>query len=200
MIKSTSFLALALVFAAAVPVFAQTVTDPSKVEAGTYKVDPNHTEVMFTVSHMGFSKYTGTFYGSTGELKLDPKDATKSSLNVSVPVKTVTTSTAKLTEELISAAWIDAGKFPDMNFVSTKITLDGADKATVVGDLTLHGVTKPATLAVTFVGAGMNPISKKYTVGFEAEGDIMRSDFGVKTYVPLIGDKLHLTIAGAFEK
>jgi polyisoprenoid-binding protein YceI len=84
--------------------------------------------------------------------------------------------------------------------VSSQIVLDGQGKASVTGALTLHGVTKPVTLDVTFVGAGVNPLNKKYTVGFEASGDILRSDFGVKTYLPLIGDKLHLTIAGAFDK
>jgi polyisoprenoid-binding protein YceI len=174
--------------------------DPSAVEAGTYAVDPNHTQVQFTVSHMGFSNYTGIFSGASGELTLDPKAAGKSTLKVSVPVKSVMTTSTKLDEELKSAQWIDATQFPDMTFVSTKVTLDGKDKAKVAGDLTLHGVTKPIVLAVTFVGAGTNPLSKKYNVGFEAKGEIKRSDFGVKTYVPLIGDALHLTIAGAFEK
>ena len=174
--------------------------DPSKVEAGIYAVDPNHTQVAFTVSHMGFSNYTGTFSGASGQLTLDPKAAGKSSLKVSVPVNSVMTTSAKLDEELKSAQWIDAAQFPDMTFVSTKVVLDGKDKAKVTGDLTLHGMTKAVVLYVTFIGAGTNPLSKKYTVGFEAKAEIKRSDFGVKTYVPLIGDALHLTIAGAFEK
>ena len=64
----------------------------------------------------------------------------------------------------------------------------------------LHGVTKPFTLDVTLVGAGANPRWRKYTVGFEATGTLKRTEFGVKTYVPLIGDDRHLTIAGAFER
>ncbi|WP_158808265.1 YceI family protein [Beijerinckia sp. L45] len=174
--------------------------DASKVEAGTYAVDPYHTQVAFTLSHLGFSNYTGVFSGASGELTLDPKAANKSSLKVSVPVKSVMTTSAKLDEELKSAQWIDATQFPDMTFVSTKVVLEGKDKAKVSGDLTLHGVTKPIVLDVAFIGAGTNPMNKKYTVGFEAKGEIKRSDFGVKTYVPLIGDALHLTIAGAFEK
>ena len=73
-------------------------------------------------------------------------------------------------------------------------------EAKVTGNLTIHGVTKPTTLEVTFVGAGTNPLSKKYTVGFDAKGEIKRSDFGVKTYIPLIGDTLRLSLAGAFEQ
>ena len=116
-----------------------------------------------------------------------------------MPVKSVMTTSTKLDEELRSADWLDAGQFPDMTFVSTKVAPAGKGKAKVTGDLMIHGVTKPATLEVSFVGAGVNPLDKKYTVGFEAKGDVKRSDFGVKKYVPLIGDTLHLSIAGAFE-
>ena len=195
---------LALVFglAAAPPVLAQAVAthDPSQVHGGTYSVEPGHTQVMFTVSHMGFSNYTGTFTGASGELRLDPADVTASSLKVNVPVTSVMTTSGKLNDELKSGQWLDAARFPDMTFVSSKVMPDGKDKAKVVGDLTLHGVTKPVTLQVKFIGAGVNPIDKKYTIGFEAKGELKRSDFGVKTYVPLIGDTLHLTIAGAFEQ
>lgn len=194
-------LAVLLACAAAVPAGAQSANhDPAKVEAGTYTVEPNHTQVMFTVSHMGFSNYTGSFTGASGDLTLDPKTASASALKVSVPVASVMTPSAKLVDELKSADWLDAGKYPTMTFVSTKVTPLGKGRAKVTGDLTIHGTTKPATLDVTFVGAGTNPLDKKYTVGFEAKGDIKRSEFGVSKYVPLIGDTLHLTIAGAFER
>ena len=194
-------LSAALALATSVAGFAQSPAshDPVKVEPGTYSVDPSHTQVMFQLSHMGFSNYTGTFSGASGELTLDPKTAAASALKVSVPVKSVMTTSTKLDDELKSPQWLDAGQFPDMTFISTKVTADGKGKAKVTGDLTIHGMTKPTTLDVTFVGAGANPLNKKYTVGFEAKGDIKRSDFGVKTYLPLIGDTLHLSIAGAFE-
>ena len=194
-------LAAALALGTSVSALAQSAAthDPAKVEGGTYKVEPNHTQVMFSVLHMGFSNFTGTFSGASGELSLDPKTASASALKVSVPVKSVMTTSAKLNEELVSADWLDAAQFSDMSFVSTKVTPSGKGHARVTGDLTIHGVTKPATLDVSFVGAGTNPLDKKYTVGFEAKGDIKRSDFGVTKYVPLIGDTLHLAIAGAFE-
>ena len=195
---------LALVFglAAAPAVFAQAAAthDPAQVHGGAYSVEPGHTQVMFTVSHMGFTNYTGTFDKASGELQLDPKDASASSLKVSVPVASVMTTSPKLDGELKGDQWLDAARFPDMTFVSSKVVPNGKDEAKVFGDLTLHGVTKPIVLQAKFVGAGVNPLDKKYTVGFEAKGEIKRSDFGVKTYVPLIGDTLHLTIAGAFEQ
>ena len=186
----------------ATPVLAQTppTRDPAQIQAGTYAVDPGHTQVGWRVSHMGFSNYAGGFSDVSGTLELQPKNPAAAKLSVKIPVASVTTTSAKLTDELKGDQWLDAAKFPDMTFVSTKVVPAGKDHAKVTGDLTLHGVTQPVTLDVTLVGAGVNPLSKKYTVGFEATGTLKRSEFGVKTYVPLIGDELHLTIAGAFEK
>ena len=191
---------LALLIAA--PALAQTppTRDPAQIPAGTYAVDPGHTQVGWRVSHMGFSNYAGGFSDVSGTLELQPKNPAAAKLSVKIPVASVTTTSTKLTDELKGDQWLDAAKFPDMTFVSTKVAPAGKDHAKVTGDLTLHGVTKPVTLDVTLVGAGVNPLSKKYTVGFEATGTLKRSEFGVKTYVPLIGDELHLTIAGAFEK
>ncbi|MFB0488078.1 polyisoprenoid-binding protein YceI [Methylobacterium sp. OAE515] len=186
----------------ATPVLAQTppTRDPAQIQAGTYAVDPGHTQVGWRVSHMGFSNYAGGFSDVSGTLELQPKNPASAKLSVKIPVASVATTSAKLTDELKGDQWLDAAKFPDMTFVSTKVVPAGKDHAKVKGDLTLHGVTKPVTLDVTLVGAGVNPLSKKVTVGFEATGTLKRSEFGVKTYVPLIGDELHLTIAGAFEK
>ncbi|GJE14155.1 YceI family protein [Methylobacterium longum] len=201
-ILASGLLALLIAAPAATAVRAQTppTRDPAQIQAGTYAVDPGHTQVGWRVSHMGFSNYAGGFSDVSGTLELQPKNPASAKLSVKIPVASVTTTSAKLTDELKGDQWLDAAKFPDMTFVSTKVTPAGKDHAKVTGDLTLHGVTKPVTLDVTLVGAGVNPLSKKVTVGFEATGTLKRSEFGVKTYVPLIGDELHLTIAGAFER
>ncbi|AWV15691.1 polyisoprenoid-binding protein [Methylobacterium sp. XJLW] len=201
-ILASGLLALLVATPVATSALAQTppTRDPAQIQAGTYAVDPGHTQVGWRVSHMGFSNYAGGFSDVSGTLELQPKNPSAAKLSVKIPVASVTTTSAKLTDELKGDQWLDAAKFSDMTFVSTKVTPAGKDHAKVTGDLTLHGVTKPVTLDVTLVGAGVNPLSKKYTVGFEATGTLKRSEFGVKTYVPLIGDELHLTIAGAFEK
>jgi polyisoprenoid-binding protein YceI len=133
-------------------------------------------------------------------LRLDPTKPSASKLDVTIPINSVTTTSTKLDSELKGAEWFDADKFPTATFVSNKVTPTGKDAAKVTGILTLHGVSKPETLTVHFIGAGVNPLDKKYTAGFEAIGMIKRSDFGVKTYLPLIGDEVKLTIAGAFEQ
>ncbi|KMO14019.1 polyisoprenoid-binding protein [Methylobacterium indicum] len=199
-----SVLALGLVagLALAAPAGAQgaATRDPAQIQAGTYVVDPNHTQAVFTVTHFGFSPYTGIFSDVSGTLELQPTKPAESRLKVTVPVKSLYAPSQHLVESLKSDKWLDVAQFPDMTFTSTKVTPEGKDKAKVVGDLTLHGVTKPVTLEVTLVGAGANPMNKKVTVGFEAKGTIKRSDFGVKTFVPAISDEVHLVLNGAFER
>ncbi|ACB95557.1 YceI family protein [Beijerinckia indica] len=192
----SAFLAYGLALS---PAAAQMITTPSEVKGGTYVVEPGHTQVGFSVLHLGFTNYSGVFSDVSGTLELDPKKPSASKLNVTIPIASVQTTSAKLTDELKSAQWFDAAQFANATFTSTKVELTGKNTATVTGTLTLHGVTKPTVLAVHFIAAGINPLDKKYTVGFEATGTIKRSDYDVKTYLPLIGDQVQLKIAGAFE-
>ena len=196
----TIVLAAALLTSVAVPAFAQVVTDPAKVEAGTYAIEPEHTRVRFDVSHFGFTKYDGEFRKVTGTLVLDPSKPDAAKVDIVIATNSVTVPNAKLKEELDGAQWLDAAKFPQITFKSTKVVSTGADTADVTGDFTLHGVTKPLTLKVKFNGAGANPVNKHYTSGFEATGSLKRTDFGVKTYAPMIGDTVDLDIDAAFEK
>lgn len=180
---------------------AQTAnTDPSSVQAGSYALETGHARILFAVSHMGFSTWYGDFSGATGSLTIDPKNVSAAKLSVSIPVASVSTTNAVLDGELKSPQWFDAAKFPTITFTSTKVTQTGPGTAEVAGNVTFHGVTKPVTLAATFKAAGANPMSKAFTIGFEVKGKLKRSDFGVTTYVPLIGDEVDLTISAPFEK
>ena len=193
---ATALLGLGAIQAAS----AQTTTSASAVTAGNYVVEPGHTQVEFKLLHIGFTYYSGVFSNVSGTLVLDPAKPSASKLDVTIPINSVATTSTKLDGELKSATWFDADKFATATFVSSAVTRTGKDTAKVAGVLTLHGVSKPETLTVRFIGAGVNPLDKKYTAGFEATGTIKRSDFGVKTYLPLIGDEVKLTIAGAFEQ
>jgi polyisoprenoid-binding protein YceI len=189
---------LALTLSSAVR--AQVIHDPAAVQEGVYSVEPAHTRVLFRVDHMGFSNFYGEFPKVSGKLTLKPQAVASSTLEISIPTASVSTGNAKLDGELAGDQWLDSAKYPEMLFKAEKIVPTGKDTANVTGNLTLHGVTKPVTLAVKFHGAGVNVLDKKYTIGFEATGKIKRSDFGVKTYVPLIGDDLDLIISAAFER
>ncbi len=173
---------------------------PAAVQAGAYKVEPSHTRVQFAVSHMGFSEWYGDFTGASGTLSLDPKAVAKAKLDITIPVASVSTTNATLDGELKSKDWFDADQFPTIRFVSKSVKQTGARTALVAGDLTFHGVTKAVVLKTSFNASGVNPLSKGYTIGFNATTTLKRSDFGVKTYLPLIGDAVALRISAAFEK
>lgn len=175
-------------------------TDPATVQGGSFKLETSHARIVFSLSHMGLSTWYGDFSGATGTLTLDPKAPAASSLEVSIPTASVSTTNAVLDGELKAADWLDATQFPTITFKSTKVTPTGPTTAQVTGDLTLHGVTRPVTLDATFKAAGSNIMTKAYTVGFEVKGHLKRSDFGVKKYVPLIGDDVDVVISAPFEK
>lgn len=198
--RTATVLLFGLASASHVPAQQPASTSPVTVQAGIYKVESYHTQVSFSLSHFGFSHFSGFFSGASGTLQIDPAKLAAAKLDVTLPIQSVTTTVAKLDEELKGNQWFDAAQFPTATFTSTKVTPTGKGRATITGNLTLHGVTHPVTLTAHFVGAGLNPMNKAYTMGFDASGTIRRSDFGVKTYVPLVGDEVQLTIAGAFEK
>ena len=187
------------------PASAPGAPDRSRVAAGTYAADPNHTMVVWKLDHLGFSNYTGIFGDVTGTLVLDPANPAAARVDVTIPVAKVTTASAGLTGHLLRPGKDGArpdffGPAPaDARFVSTRVVLDDdGDEAKVTGDLTLNGVTRPVTLDVDFHGAGA--MGGKQTVGFEAEATIRRSDFGLGFGVPMVGDEVELEIHAAFEK
>jgi polyisoprenoid-binding protein YceI len=123
-------------------------------------------------------------------LQIDPATAAAARLEVSIPVGSVLTTTPALDDMLKSDQWFDAAKYPNATFVSTKVTPTAPDSATITGKFTLHGVTKQVTLKARLIGSGTNPMDKTYNVDFDAIGKIRRSDFGIKQYLPLVGDEV----------
>ena len=189
-----------LAAAALAPASAQvSTTNAAKVPAGTYNVEPYHTRIVFSVSHLGFTTWYGDFTSTSGTLTFDPKALAKSALSISFPTASVSTTNTKLDGELKSPMWFDAPTYPTITFKSTKIIVLSRSKGVIEGDLTFHGVTHPVSLVTHFNGGGVNALDKKYTIGFDATGSLSRAAFGVKTYEPLIGDKVDLLLSGAFE-
>jgi polyisoprenoid-binding protein YceI len=195
---------LLLVVAASItaPALAQSPSPQTatNVKQGTYAIEPQHTQVMFGVDHMSFTTYYGRFSDVSGTLMLSPQAPSTSKFEIHVPVSTISTTSKRLNDELRGNQWFDSKKFPEIVFRSISATVMGQDTAKVVGDLTMHGLTRPVTLDVTFHGAGVNPLDDKYTVGFEASGHLKRSDFDINPNIPLVGDRVNLVISAAFEK
>jgi len=202
------FAVASLIAIAAVPVIAQTAPkevpgapDPSRAVAGTYQINSPHTQVLFTLSHLGFSEYTGMFTMPTGTLTLDPANPANDKVDVTIPIDQVRTTVAALDAHLKTPDFFDAAKYPTAHFVSTKVTGTEDGAATIDGNLTMHGVTRPISLDARFVGAGTGVMGKPVpNIGFAATATIKRSDFGITHEIPLVSDTVVLTINAAFEK
>lgn len=172
-----------------------------QLPAGTYDISTKETLVRYGVDHMGFSEYWGTFPGATGTLVIDPKAFAATKLDVKVPIALVETTNRELNGELFSDEFFDAENYPWMKFTSTKVVRTGPTTFKVTGDLTMHNVTKPVVLDVTFHGAGNSPFSGKGVIaGFDAKGMVMRSEFGLGKYVPIVSDETTITIGAEFNK
>ncbi len=197
-----AFVAALLATGFSLPAVAQQAANPNPAaaRAGTYSVEPAHTRVLFSLNHMGFTTYYGDFTGVSGSLTLDPKKPAESTVAVSIPVASISTTNAKLDSELVTSDWFDAAKFPVITFKSTTVTPTGHGTATIAGDLTIHGVTRPVVLQAKFNAGGTNPLDHAYTVGFDATTVVKRADFGVAKYVPLVGNQVAITISAAFEQ
>ena len=161
--------------------------------ADTYKFDPTHTAIVFHINHFGFSNPSGKFMNVDGTLVLDQKDPAASKVNVTIPIAALDTDVPALDAKLKEKDFFDATAYPTANFVSTKVEVTGKDTAIVHGTLTLHGVSKPVDLNVRLNKIGANFMNKP-TVGFSAAATIKRSDFGITTYLPALGDDVRLDI------
>ena len=205
MTRPALFAAAGVILALAVTPFAVEARGPftsvpAEVQAGTYTFDPGHTKITWSTTHFGFSTYTGQFGKVGGSLTLDPKEATKAALDVTVDTTSLGTLNPALDTHLKSADFLDVATFPTATFHATNIKLTGARTAAITGDLTLHGVTRPVVVEATFNQAGVNPLDKTYSLGFDGKAVIKRSAFGVSAYVPAVGDDITLTIEAELKK
>ena len=159
-----------------------------------YKMDANHTSVVASWSHFGFSNPIANFGQVDGVINYDPQNVGQSSVNVTIPLAGLDTRVAKFDEHLRSADFFDAAKFPTITFKSTRVEAAGDRKLRVFGDLTIKGITKPAVLDVTINKIGEQPMAKRPAAGFDATTVIKRSDFGVDKYAPNVSDEVTITI------
>jgi len=191
--------AAAALLAGGAVVAQNALTDvPAEVQAGAYKLDPDHGKITWSVNHLGFSTYVGQFVNVKADLTLDPADPANSRLTATIPLTDVDSNSDGLDAHLQTPDFFDTANHPVATFVSRSVAVDADDpsKATVVGDLTLRGVTRPVTMRVEFNQAG--PSMGAYKAGFDGEATIRRSDFGIDFALPALGDEVKLHIEGEF--
>ena len=115
-----------------------------------------------------------------------------------IPIWQVETTNRELNSELFSDEFFDAETYPWIKFVSTSLVRTGPKTARLVGDLSMHNITRPVTLDVTFIGGGINPFGDKaQIIGFRAEGMVKRSDFGMGKYLPFVSDDTRIVVSSS---
>jgi polyisoprenoid-binding protein YceI len=161
--------------------------------ADTYTIDPGHTYPSFEINHLGFSTMRGTFDATSGRVKLDPA-ARSGSIEISIDTASIDTGHTKRDEHLRSEDFFNVAQFPSMTYKATRLRFDGDRLAGADGELTLLGVTRPVSLTLTAFHCGPHPMNKKQVCGANATTTIKRSEFGMKTYVPAVGDEVKISI------
>lgn len=175
---------LALALVAAAPLCAQ---------ADAFVIDERHTFPSFEISHMGFSTQRGRFDKTSGKFQLDTQKKT-GNIQVVIDADSIDTCLPELEEHLRKPDFFNTAKYPKITYEADKVVFQGEIPVQAEGKLTLLGVTKPVNLAIERFHCGINPLKLKYACGAEATGMIKRSDFGMNTFVPAVGDEVKILI------
>jgi polyisoprenoid-binding protein YceI len=189
---------------------AQTATPAAStapVPAGAYTLDKAHATLLFRVNHLSFSHYTARFSKFDAQLQFDPANLAASNVRVTVDPKSISADNAPegFMATLAGPEWLDAAKYPQITYRSTKVERTAANGLRIDGQLSLHGVTRPVTLTGTYNGgyAG-HPFDPHARIGFSAKGMLKRSEFGVATGIPApgttmgVGDDVEIIIEAEF--
>lgn len=168
---------------------------PAYAEAEKYVLDPSHSQIVFSYSHLGFSTSYGMFSGFEGEIAFDQANPAASSVSVAFPVRSMLTGWQARFDHFMSPDFLDAAEDEMVTFTSTAIEVTGEKTAKISGDLTLNGVTKPVVLDAVLNQAGEHPMEKKPWAGFSATATVLRSEFNLGLYAPYISDEVALEIS-----
>lgn len=161
----------------------------------TYTLDPSHSQIVFSYSHLGFSTTTGMFSGFEGTIRFDAEDPAASSVEVAFPTASLITGWDERTAHFLTADFFGAEEAPEISFTSTAIEVTGEKTGKITGDLTINGITKPVVLEAEMTQMGEHPMAKAPWVGFNATTTIARSDFDMGQFAPFVGDEVSVSIS-----
>lgn len=173
---------------------AATLSTAAFAAPETYTMDGTHTFPRFEYSHFGYSTQLSRFDKTTGTVTLD-KAAKTGAVDVTIDATSVNTGYPLFNQHIQGEDFFDTAKYPTITYKSTKVNFDGDKPASVEGNLTIKGVTKPVTLTVTSFHCMPHPMLKKDACGANATATIKRSEFNAGKYAPYVGDDVKLTIA-----
>jgi polyisoprenoid-binding protein YceI len=167
---------------------------PGVAQVETWQIDPNHTAAQFSVRHMGISTVRGAFTKVSGSAQYDPSNPGKTSVEATIDAASVDTRVSMRDDDLRSANYFDVAKYPMITFKSKSAEPAGEGKLKLVGDLTIHGVTKEVVLPVDGPSAPVTDPRGNTHVGASASTTINRKDFGVGGASSMVGEDIAITI------
>ena len=168
------------------------------VPSGVYALDRTHAYVSFSYLHQGLSYPLLRATSLDGELELDAVDIGNSKVNVAIEADSIRTNTPYFDKELASPKFFNAGKYPHITFTTERYEAATESTGELHGLVTIRGISKPLSLAVTINGAMVNPITKKPVVGVSAKGSLQRSDFDLDRFIPAVADRVDISIEAEF--
>lgn len=171
-----------------------------QLEKGSYKLDQTHVAVLFKINHMGLSTFVGRFNKVDATLEFDPNNIAAAKLSAIIDVASLDANNHDLEETLRGSSWLDTEKYPQALFKTTSVSVLDQNSAIFSGELTLHGVTAPINLTVTFNGGANNMLTGFYTLGFSASSTFNRSTFGIDYLIPAIGDAVAIEVFAEFQQ
>jgi len=200
-LKLTGVLMLMLGLNACVAWLAPNVkTELIELKSGQYQLDKTHARLLFKIQHLGLSTYVGRFNDLQASLNFDPEKVADAKLEVVVQMASLDINDESLTKTLMGREWFDQSRFPEAHFTTLNVKPLADNQFEFVGALNWRGVTKPISLKVTFHGGADNWLTGKYTLGFSATGHFKRSEFGMDSYIPIVGDDVALEVYAEFQK
>jgi len=175
-------------------VLGLTLSAAAAAQAGSWQIDPNHTSAQFAVKHLAVSTVRGAFMKVSGSAQYDPADASKDSVDITIDASSVDTRVQMRDNDLRSPNFLDVQKYPTITFKSKQVKSAGDGKLQMVGDLTIHGVTKEVVLDVDGPSAPIKDPWGNQRIGTSASTKVNRKDFGVNGLPAVVGDDINITI------
>lgn len=163
------------------------------VRADTFRIDERHTFPSFEISHLGFSTQRGRFDKTSGTVTLDAERKT-GSVQISLEAASIDTGLPELEDKLRSGDFFNTAQYPTITYQADTVEYLGDKPTRVIGNLSLLGVTRPLTLTIEHYQCGFHPLYLKTVCGVDASGTLKRSEFGMKAFLPMIGDDVKIII------
>jgi len=167
---------------------------PSVARTQTWQIDPMHSAAQFSVRHLGISTVRGQFEKLSGSVTYDPAAPDKTSISATIDANSVNTRVEMRDKDLRSPNFLDVAKFPTITFKSSRIDHSGSGNLKVIGDLTIHGVTKEVALDVDGPTPAIKDPMGNARMGASASTKINRHDFGVNGAPAMAGDEVMITL------